>query len=287
MILTFKILLITAAGCLAALLMRLILLLPRSSGSLSASFTLPRIDLARMREKVLNMPASGEARKIKLMTGVLLFILIALVTKKIVFGIMAAGAAYYGLSFLAAQKTAKITALLNEQLIEALGMIANSVRAGQSLIQALENMTKESKPPLATEFVTALHQVRMGIPLAEALSQIPQRIPSRDLRIAIASINLARETGGNLGEILSRIAETMRERRKIQGKITALTAQGKASGIVMGCVPFLLLAVLYFIEPALMGLLFSTLAGNIMLLLAVIMIALGMFFINKIVSIDI
>jgi tight adherence protein B len=79
----------------------------------------------------------------------------------------------------------------------------------------------------------------------------------------------------------------MRERKKIHGKIAALTAQGKASGIVMGCVPFILLAVLYFIQPSMMGLLFTTFLGNVMLCVVVIMITVGMVVINKIVSIDI
>jgi tight adherence protein B len=103
----------------------------------------------------------------------------------------------------------------------------------------------------------------------------------------VTSLNVARETGGNIGEMLTRLASTMRERRKLQGRIAALTAQGKASGLVMSFAPFVLLIALYAMEPATFGLLFTTVAGNILLTVAVIMVGCGGMLINRLVKIDI
>ncbi len=247
--------------------------------------------LKQRMQKVLSLlkenPDSQASKKIKLWITLITLGFFQLVIGKILFALLFAIAMYAGIGMYFRKQIKNRMDAFENQLIEALSMITNSVRAGQSLQQALENMIKDTKPPLSTEFENALRQVKLGMPMSEALLGITQCVQSKDLTIVVNSINLARETGGNLGEILSRLAATMKERRKIQGKIVALTAQGKVSGIVMGCVPFLLLGVLYVIEPNMMGLLFSTVLGNIMLFMAVIMVALGMFFIQKIVTIDI
>jgi tight adherence protein B len=174
-----------------------------------------------------------------------------------------------------------------DQLLDALGIIINSVRSGQSLTQAIEQVATGTKHPISTEFNEVHRQVKLGMPLNEALLAMVNRTKSKDLNIVVSSINLAKETGGSMGEILTRISATVRERKKVQGKINALTAQGKASATVISCVPFLLLIVLYVMEPAMIGLLFNTLIGNIMLLAVTGMIFIGIFFIKRIITIDI
>ena len=232
-------------------------------------------------------PKSKESTKIKVLASTAVFAFIMILTLKFIFAVLAGIGMFAAIGWYFNNQIKKKMELFDNQLIEALGMVTNSVRAGQSLMQALENMARDTKDPLSGEFAAALRQVKLGVPLNQALDEITERVKSKDLKIVVTSINLARETGGNLGEILSRIADTMRERKKIKGKIDSLTAQGRMSGMVMGAVPFILLFVLYFIEPEMMGLLFTTLLGNLMLTVAVIMVSLGMFVINKIISIDI
>ncbi|MCX5781189.1 MAG: type II secretion system F family protein [Elusimicrobia bacterium] len=232
-------------------------------------------------------PKSKESLQIKIYAAVIVFAVILILSLKIIFALLVGIGTFIAIGLYFNSQINKKLELFDNQLIEALGMLANSVRAGQSFMQALENMVKDTKDPISSQFADALRQVKLGVSVNKALEEITERIRSKDLKIVITSINLARETGGNLGEILSRIADTMRERKKIRGKINALTAQGRMSGMVMGAVPFILLFVLYFIEPEIMGLLFTTLLGNLMLTVAVIMISLGMFVINKIISIDI
>ncbi len=175
----------------------------------------------------------------------------------------------------------------NHQLIDGLILIANALRAGASFSQALETLVREAKPPLSEKFAKLTHEIRLGIPTAQALNNLANELRSEDFNLLVLIVNIARETGGNLSEILSTVAETMRERNKIQGKINALTAQGKMSGLIVSLMPFLLLVMLYFMAPETVSPLFSTLIGNLMLATVIILVALGGFLIKKIVSIDI
>ena len=297
MIIFFKISAILSAGVLAGWLASILIsritkmLEAVKAKTASKPVDAPKQDRVNPVKKAVKTlaenPSSKESNKIKLIASLIPFLLLFLLSGSFLFGLLGGLGVFFGLGWYFTKKINDKMKMFNDQLIDALGVITNSVRAGQSLLQALENMVKDSKPPLSTEFEAVLQKIKLGMPVSEALLEMSQKIKSNDLRISVISINLARESGGNMGEILSRISETMRERKKIQGKITALTAQGKASGIVMGFVPFILLGVLYFIQPSIMGLLFSTLIGNIMLFAVVIMITVGMVVINKIVSIDI
>lgn len=230
---------------------------------------------------------NNEFNKIRFYISFFSGLIISICTWNILAGLLFSFITFYAIKIYISKKEKNIMEKFNEQLLESLEIIANSVKAGQSLMQALENMVKDAKQPLKSEFEQVLKQIRLGQSISNALLDVAGRIKSRDLKIAINAINLARESGGNLGEILLRIANTMRERKRIQGKILALTAQGKLSGIVIGIVPFILLGILYLIEPNMMGLLFTTLLGNAMLVIAVLMLSAGMFFINKIINIDI
>lgn len=232
-------------------------------------------------------PNSKVSRKIRLTVASAGFLAVLVIVGKIIFALLCAGGIFMAIGWHFNKQIKKNKDKFDDQLIEALGMIKNSVRAGQSLVQAFENMVKDTKPPVSTEFEEVLRQTRLGTPIEQALIDMTKHLNSKDLKIAVTSINLAKETGGNLGEILTRLSDTMRERKKIQGKIVTLTAQGKASGMVMSAVPFLLLVVLYLMEPGMMGLLFTTFLGNIMLAIAIAMISAGAILINKIVSIDI
>jgi len=297
LLLAYKTLLILAAGCFVTI--TAMLFMKKMAPSVKLMFHKTRetsqhlskvTDKGYLKEILSSMvkePDTKRSQKIKIIISVFVLFGSFVLIGKIIFAVLCGLGAYYGITQYAGKQQKKKEAAFDNQLIEALGMITNSVRAGQSLIQAMENMVKDTKPPLSVEFEEVLKQVQLGTPVQQALLDMTKRIRSKDLRIAVTSINLARETGGNLGEILSRLVDTMRERKKIQGKITALTAQGKASGMVMSMVPFLLLAILYFMEPAMVGQLFTTLVGNILLAIVIVMIGFGMFFINKIVQIDI
>ncbi len=173
------------------------------------------------------------------------------------------------------------------QLVDGLTLVSNALKSGASFTQAVEVMVKETKPPLAVMFSRLLKETYLGASVEAALNNLSKRERSEELKIAVVSINIARQTGGNLSEILLHIADTIRERERIKGKVDSLTAQGKLSGIIVGSLPVLLAVVLYFIDPIMMKPLFKTFTGQ-MILLGVLLIELAGFkWINKIVNIDI
>lgn len=175
----------------------------------------------------------------------------------------------------------------DQQFIDGLGLVTNALTSGSSFPQALELMVTESKDPLAEIFGETLREFKLGVPMSEALENTTDRIESEQLRMTITAINISRETGGNLGEILTRIAETMRERQKLKGKVDALTSQGRLSGMIVAAAPFALMVILNWMDPELMGPLFNTLIGNVIITVVMIMVTIGWVVINKIITIEV
>jgi len=175
----------------------------------------------------------------------------------------------------------------NNGLIEVINILINSLRAGNSLFQSLEIVTQNSKPPVSTEFQKMVSEIKLGIPIEQSLINLTSRIKSNDLEMFVTTINIARQTGGSLPEILTTISETIVERNKIQGKISALTAQGKMSGLIVSSMPFILMIILYIMSPELMEPMFNTVLGQVMITCILVLVAAGGFIIYKIVDIDI
>jgi tight adherence protein B len=175
----------------------------------------------------------------------------------------------------------------NEQLGDTINLMVNSIRAGYSILQAMRAVSEEMGPPASTEYGRVVQEVQLGIPLDEALKHMLRRLPSEDLDMMITAINVQREVGGNLAEVLDSISFTIRERIRIEGEIRALTAQSRISGYMVAVVPLVLAGVIYLINPEFMGLLFQHTCGHIMIGVAVVGIAAGFFAISKIVDIDV
>jgi len=175
----------------------------------------------------------------------------------------------------------------NAQLANALGGMSNALKAGFSIQQAFDAIVQEKESPIAQEFGMFLQQLRVGVKFEEALSDMDRRIGSEDLTLMIQSIEIARQTGGNLTEVFDRIAETIRERRRVEGKIKSLTAQGRIQGRVVGAMPVVLGFVLYLLDPQMMLSFVRSMAGIVVLCSVVVMEICGMLIIRKIVDIDV
>jgi len=175
----------------------------------------------------------------------------------------------------------------NDQLGDTINLMVNSIRAGYSILQAMRAVADEMGPPASVEYGRVVQEVQIGIPLEDALAHMLRRVPSEDLDMMITAINVQREVGGNLAEVLDSISYTIRERIRIQGEIRALTAQSRISGYMVAGVPVLLAGVIYLISPEFMGLLFQHTCGHIMIGVAVVGIAAGFFVISKVVDIDV
>ena len=168
------------------------------------------------------------------------------------------------------------------QLIDALMIMSSSFRGGLSLIQAMEAVVEEMPDPIDQEFGTVLSENKMGVSLEEALNHLYERMPSSALQQTITAILLARETGGNLPSIFSRIVNTIREQKKIQENINTLTLQGKIQGAVMSLLPIGFGFVVYSTNPQFFKTMTETSIGRILLSYAAISELIGAFLIWKI-----
>jgi tight adherence protein B len=134
------------------------------------------------------------------------------------------------------------------QLGDTIGLMANSLRAGYSLLQTIELVSRESPEPMATEFSRVVREVGLGVSPQQALNNLLRRVPSEDLDLMVSAINIQHEIGGNLGQILDVIGETIRERVRIKGEIGVLVAQQKMSGNVIAGMPLFIAAGLYMLN---------------------------------------
>jgi tight adherence protein B len=141
----------------------------------------------------------------------------------------------------------------NSELSDTIMLLANSLRAGSSFLQAVEMIVRESRPPISTEFARVIREVNLGLPLDEALGNLQRRVRSDDLDLMTTAIAIHHTVGGNLAEILDSIAFTIRERVRIKGEIRTLTAQQRMSGYVVGFLPIALVLLLSVIAPTFMA----------------------------------
>ena len=219
---------------------------------------------------------------------------------------MAAGAAGYFLSgaivigilalvlgwfaprwFMSYRQGARLRAF-NDQLGDALNLMVNGLRSGYSIMQAMEAVSREMAPPLAAEFSRVVQEVQIGLSLDQALSNMLRRIRSDDLDLVVTAINVQREVGGNLAEILDVISFTIRERVRIKGEIRALTAQGRYSGYVISLLPICLVLVLFVVNKPYVSQLFTSgWCGWAMVVCGLLMIGTGFIAIQKIVAIEV
>ncbi|MFP3555923.1 type II secretion system F family protein [Paraburkholderia sp. SIMBA_049] len=176
---------------------------------------------------------------------------------------------------------------LERQLPDMLLMIAGALRAGASLPIALESGVQESAPPISQEFDLLLREIRLGIDLDIAMRNIEKRIPVPDFMMVTAAVTISREVGGNLAEALESVARTLRDKLQMEGKIRALTSQGRMQGIVMTCLPLFLMMVLRAMEPVAMAPLFTTPIGLGTLAVIAVMEFLGYQSIVRIVRINV
>lgn len=176
---------------------------------------------------------------------------------------------------------------LVEQLPDGLTMMSGSMRAGASLQIALDLVVKESPAPLSQEFSVLLREQRLGLALDDSLRGMSQRLRIEDVDLFVSALVIAKEVGGNLSEILERLAATLRAKAVMEGKIRALTSQGKLQGMVVGLLPVFLAGVLYVMDPVAMLPLFTTLYGWATMAGIAVMLLLGGVFIKKIVTIDV
>jgi tight adherence protein B len=177
----------------------------------------------------------------------------------------------------------------NDQLSDMLNLMVNGLRAGYSTMQALEAVSRELPAPICDEFRRVVQEMQIGITMEAALENLLRRIPSDDLDFVVTAINVQREVGGNLSEILDTISFTIRERVRIKGEIRVMTASVRSSGTILAMIPVFLTLALWFVSPEYIGSFFSRgpVCGWLSVGVIVGMIAAGYFVMMKIADIEV
>lgn len=175
----------------------------------------------------------------------------------------------------------------DEQLPDALMMLSGALRAGVGFNAAMQQLVAEAQAPLVQEFTLVLREQRLGVTLEQSLANLARRVPTQTTVLMVSAMRIASHTGGGLAETLERTGNTIRSRLQMEGKIRALTSQGKLQAWVVGALPLMLMLVLNQMEPEGMALMWHTRLGWGVLAVIAFLEVMGIYLVRKIVSIDV
>ena len=170
---------------------------------------------------------------------------------------------------------------------ESLEFVARSMRAGHAFSVSLEMIHREFQEPLAGEFRRTFEEHNLGLPLDVALQKLAKRVPSLDVHFFVSAVLLQKRTGGNLAEILDKLAYVIRERFKLRGRIRAISAHGRMTGGALTCIPIGVAVIMFYVNPEYVRFFFTDDTGNIMLGAAVVLQLIGYAIIRQIVKIEV
>ena len=176
---------------------------------------------------------------------------------------------------------------INSQLPETFMSLSSNLQAGMSLNGSLETISEDQPAPISQEFALLTRKIRLGVSFDNAIKEMEARLPLPDLHVALSAIRISREVGGNLVEVMENLADTLRRKATMEGKIESLTSQGKAQGYVMTGLPVLLGFVLNSIEPEAMSKLYTEPYGYATLAVIIVMLAMGFMVIRSLTTIDV
>ena len=173
------------------------------------------------------------------------------------------------------------------QLPDCLDLLASSLRSGLGLMPAMQYLAEHQRPPIAQELGLVIRKHRLGGSLEDSLEEMQRSIGGAEIALFVTAVVVVRQLGGNLSEILARLSQTLREKQTIEGKISALTAQGKMQARIVGLLPVALLVVMTRMEPRAMGLMYTTRRGWATLLVLAVLEVSGALLLRRIVRIDV
>lgn len=197
--------------------------------------------------------------------------------------VVAAILGYLPLGLLSFKRSRRINAF-NAALPDAIDMMGRALRAGHSMTASINIVAEQSLEPVRSEFGEVFKQQNFGLPLRDAMTQMLDRVPSQDLRVLVTGMLVQKETGGNLAEILDRIANTIRERLKIHGEIKTHTAQGRMTGWILCLLPIVMLVVINMINPGYSDMLINTSIGKMLSYIGIGLLVTGGLIIRQIIN---
>lgn len=245
---------------------------------------------ARLDERLeqAGMPIlAGEFVALTVLCAMLGAVFAAVILQNIIFVLLVAGvAALFPYVWMLRTKRKRQSRLI-DQLADTLSILASSLRAGYSFLQALDTVSKEIGEPSAGEFQRVVAEIRLGRPVEDALIAMAVRVGSDDLKWAVIAINVQRQVGGNLAEVLDIVANTVRERAYIRRQVDVLSAEGRLSVAILACLPFGILLYISIVNAEYVEPLFTTTVGISLLAGGGILMGLGIFIMSRIVKIDV
>ena len=173
------------------------------------------------------------------------------------------------------------------QLGDMLTMTSNALRAGFSFMQAVEMISREMDDPIGGEFAEVMREMRLGASLEKALEALARRVQSKDFELVVTAVLIQRQVGGNLAQILDTISETVEDRIRMRREIKSLTAQGRASGMVLAALPLGLAGILTIVNPGYLQPLITEDLGHFAIAGAIVLDIIGFYVINRIVNIEV
>jgi Flp pilus assembly protein TadB len=189
----------------------------------------------------------------------------------------------FALSFRIGRRRAKFS----EQLPDILQFLAGSLRSGFSLTQGLDAAVREDTQPVSGEFSRALADSRIGVEIEDALDQVADRMESADLRWTVIAVRIQREVGGNLAEVLGNTVDTMRERAQLRRHVKALSAEGRLSAYILVGLPIFVAGWLFLVRRSYIRVLYTTTAGIVLLIFAIVMIVAGAFWMRAMIKVEV
>jgi tight adherence protein B len=200
--------------------------------------------------------------------------------------LIAIAAGTFPLLFVMRKRNARMRRF-EELFPDSLEFVARSMRAGHAFSVSLEMIHREFQEPLAGEFRRTFEEHNLGLPLDMALQKLAKRVPSLDVHFFVSAVLLQKRTGGNLAEILDKLAYVIRERFKLRGRIRAISAHGRMTGIALTCIPLGVGVIMFYVNPDYAKFFFLDDVGNIMLAAAITLQIIGYLIIKQIVKIEI
>ena len=171
-----------------------------------------------------------------------------------------------------------------EEFANSIDIIVRGVKSGLPLIECLSIIARESPQPIAGEFTDLVEQQRVGVPLSEAFERMMTRMPLPEVRFFAIVISIQQQAGGNLSEALGNLAGVLRDRKRLQAKVRALSAEAKASAAVLGSLPFVVMILVYITTPAYIMLLWTTQVGQFLLVIAGVWMSMGIMVMKKMIN---
>ncbi len=238
-----------------------------------------------LKEQSVNLKNKREKKNKKFFLFIaILFVLTAMMLNVIYAIIVTLVLIYYSWLYLENKKQ-KYKKEIDKQILEIIRLFRSSVSSGENIFQAIDSISEQIKEPLSSEFGEISDKIKLGISLDEALQDSASKIQNEQYKFFMDSLRLSHSTGIKISDILSKIETTVAQKLTLTTKVDVLTSQVRFSGMVISIIPFFIVFLIYFIEPEMVSVLFTSLFGNIILLICIIMILSGSFVMKKIADI--